>query len=129
MPTPKNAFRSTVIRARIDADVKERASHVLESMGLTLSDVLREVMVRLADDKKLPFRVRTSLGSVRAVSVGMINEDGFWTRKRALQAADHAKATDGLLAHEETLFLRSESLQGAVPLWPKDAFSDCEVNF
>jgi DNA-damage-inducible protein J len=123
--TPKNS----VVRARIDSALKDQASRVLEAMGLTVSDVLREIMVRVARDKKLPFKVRTSLGAVLDASVGVISEEQFWRRKHALQATDHAKAASGILQPEETLMIPSRLLQGAVPQWPRDAFAECEVLF
>lgn len=46
---------TTVVRARIDERVKEDASIVLESIGLTVSDAFRLMMVRIAADKRLPF--------------------------------------------------------------------------
>jgi len=118
-----------VVRARIDPRLKEQAARVLEAMGLTVSDVLREVMVRVANDKALPFQVRTALGGVRDVRIGTITEEQFWARKRALQASDHAKAARGTLRPEETLMICSRMLSGAVPRWPQDAFAECEVPF
>jgi addiction module RelB/DinJ family antitoxin len=121
--------KDAVVRARIDLGLKEQAARVLEAMGITVSDVLREVMVRVANDKELPFQVRTSLGGVRDVKIGTITEKQFWARKRALQASDHAKAASGTLQPEETLMIPSRMLHGAVPQWPEDTFAECEVAF
>ncbi len=46
---------NSVIRARIDDGVKAEASAVLAAMGLTVSDALRLLMVRIAAEKALPF--------------------------------------------------------------------------
>ena len=46
---------NTVVRARIDEHVKEEAAAVLESIGLTVSDAFRLMMVRIATEKALPF--------------------------------------------------------------------------
>jgi DNA-damage-inducible protein J len=46
---------NTVVRARIDEHVKEEAAAVLASIGLTVSDAFRLMMVRIAKDKALPF--------------------------------------------------------------------------
>ncbi len=46
---------NAVVRARIDAHVKEEAATVLASMGLTVSDAFRLMMTRIAREKKLPF--------------------------------------------------------------------------
>jgi DNA-damage-inducible protein J len=44
-----------VVRARIDKDIKDEASAVLASMGLTISDAFRMLLVRVAREKALPF--------------------------------------------------------------------------
>jgi DNA-damage-inducible protein J len=44
-----------VVRARIDEKTKKKATAVLKSMGLTPSDAVRMMMVRIATDKELPF--------------------------------------------------------------------------
>ena len=46
---------NSVVRARISEDIKKEASAVLESMGLTVSDAFRMMMVRIAREKALPF--------------------------------------------------------------------------
>ena len=53
MATERSA--STVVRARIDPDIKAEASAVLEAIGLTLSDAFRLMVVRIASEKRLPF--------------------------------------------------------------------------
>jgi len=49
----------TVVRSRIDQDTKERASEALAAMGLTISDAIRILLLRVADEKRLPFEVKT----------------------------------------------------------------------
>jgi DNA-damage-inducible protein J len=46
---------NTIVRARIDEHVKEEASAVLATIGLTVSDAFRLMMMRIAKDKALPF--------------------------------------------------------------------------
>ena len=48
---PANA----VVRARIDEHIKEEATIVLASMGLTVSDAFRIMLTRIAKEKALPF--------------------------------------------------------------------------
>lgn len=48
-----------VVRARIDEHTKEEAAAVLAAMGLTLSDAFRLMLVRIANDKVLPFEPLT----------------------------------------------------------------------
>ena len=46
---------NSVVRARINEHIKEEASVVLASMGLTVSDAFRLMLTRVAHDKALPF--------------------------------------------------------------------------
>ena len=46
---------NTVIRARIDPRIKKEAEAVLASIGLTVSDAFRLLMVKVAAEKALPF--------------------------------------------------------------------------
>lgn len=46
------------VRARIDESLKEEAAAVLADMGLTVSDVVRIVLTKVAKDKALPFEMR-----------------------------------------------------------------------
>ena len=46
---------NAVVRARIDAHVKEEAAAVLAAMGLTVSDAFRMMLVRIASEKAFPF--------------------------------------------------------------------------
>ena len=48
----------TVVRARIDSDTKARATEALHAMGLTVSDAIRLLMLRVAEEKRLPFAVQ-----------------------------------------------------------------------
>jgi DNA-damage-inducible protein J len=52
------ATADTYVRARIDSGTKELASDALEAMGLSISDAIRLLMLRIADEKRLPFEVR-----------------------------------------------------------------------
>jgi DNA-damage-inducible protein J len=49
-----NAF----VRARIDGALRDRAAAVLADMGLTVSDVVRIVLTRVAKERALPFEMR-----------------------------------------------------------------------
>jgi DNA-damage-inducible protein J len=48
----------TYVRARIDTNTKERAADALEAMGLSISDAIRLLMLRIADERRLPFDVK-----------------------------------------------------------------------
>ena len=55
----------TYVRARIDTATKERASEALESMGLSISDAIRLLMLRIADEHRLPFEVKVPNAKTR----------------------------------------------------------------
>lgn len=55
----------TVVRSRIDADTKRRASVALESMGLSISDAIRLLMFKIADEQRLPFDVKVPSKATR----------------------------------------------------------------
>lgn len=50
---------NAVVRARVDEHLKEEVAAVLAAMGLTVSDAVRLMMVRIAADKALPFEPLT----------------------------------------------------------------------
>ena len=59
----------TYVRARIDTRTKERAAKALEAMGLSISDAIRLLMLRVADERRLPFEVKVpNAGTRKAIS-------------------------------------------------------------
>jgi len=48
---------NSVVRARIDEQIKNEAAAVLKAMGLTVSDAFRLMMVKIAREKTLPFEL------------------------------------------------------------------------
>ncbi len=46
---------TTMIHVRLDEQVKQEASEALEAMGLSVSDAVRALLVRVAAEKALPF--------------------------------------------------------------------------
>jgi len=55
----------TYVRARIDSETKARASDALEAMGLSISDAIRLLMMRIADERRLPFEVKAPNAKTR----------------------------------------------------------------
>ena len=49
---------NTYVRARIDTATKVRAGKALNAMGLTVSDAIRLLMLRIADEHRLPFEIK-----------------------------------------------------------------------
>jgi len=46
---------NALVQTRIDAEVKDRATAVLERLGLTVSDAVRILLTRTANEGALPF--------------------------------------------------------------------------
>ncbi len=68
----------TVVRARVDREIKEQVSEALRAMGLCLSDAVRLMLIRVAEEKRLPFDVHvpnpTTIEAMKEI------EDGRGTR-------------------------------------------------
>ncbi|MFZ5693285.1 MAG: type II toxin-antitoxin system RelB/DinJ family antitoxin [Pseudomonadota bacterium] len=81
---------NALVQTRIDADIRDRASAVLESMGLTVSDAVRILLTRTANEGALPLELVTNSDAHDA-----------WFRAKVLEALedtqpdvsdDHAEA-------------------------------------
>jgi DNA-damage-inducible protein J len=48
---------NALVQTRVDADVRDRASLVLEGMGLTVSDAVRILLTRTANEGALPLEL------------------------------------------------------------------------
>ncbi len=77
----------SVVRARIDSQVKAEASDILKSLGLTLSDAYRMLLMRVVEEGSLPFAPlvpnKKTIDAMREVRSGKLST---------------AKATDDLFA-------------------------------
>jgi DNA-damage-inducible protein J len=73
---PANA----VVRARIDEHIKDEAATVLATMGLTVSDAFRMMLMRIAHDKALPFEPllpnATTIAAMREARSGNLRRAG-----------------------------------------------------
>jgi DNA-damage-inducible protein J len=54
------------VRARMDEQVRDEAAAVLEEMGLTVSDVIRITLTRVAKERALPFELKVPNAETRA---------------------------------------------------------------
>ncbi len=70
----------TVVRARIDTLTKNRATEALEAMGLSISDAIRLLLLRVADERRLPFEVRVPNAKTRKA---MVEAEGIIKNRRA----------------------------------------------
>ena len=57
--------QNTYVRARIDNVTKEKAADALADMGLSVSDAIRLLMLRIADERRLPFEVKAPNATTR----------------------------------------------------------------
>ncbi len=55
----------TVVRARIDSDTKQRAARALQAMGLSVSDAIRLLLIRVANEERLPFVLKVPNSATR----------------------------------------------------------------
>ena len=59
---------TTMVHTRIDQKTKDRAAKSLAAMGLSVSDAVRMLLVRVAAEKAIPFEVRVpNAVTVRAI--------------------------------------------------------------
>lgn len=68
---------NALVQTRIDAAVKERAAVVLEKLGITVSDAVRMLLTRTANEGALPFTLATDTAEYDA-----------WFRARVQEALD-----------------------------------------
>jgi len=65
---------TTMVHIRVDEKVKKRAAKTLAAMGMSISDAVRILLVRVAAEKALPFHVRvpnaTTVKAMQAVDRG-----------------------------------------------------------
>lgn len=54
------------VRARIDEQIRDEAADVLAELGLTVSDVLRMTLTRVARDRALPLELKVPNAETRA---------------------------------------------------------------
>ena len=72
------------VRARIDEAIKDEAAEVLAEMGLTVSDVVRMTLTRVAKERALPLELKIPNAETRA----------SMEESRAMMQARNARFTD-----------------------------------
>jgi DNA-damage-inducible protein J len=81
---------NATVRARIDENIKEEASAVLGAMGLTVSDALRMMLTRVANEKALPFEpLAPNKKTVAAIREARSKKLKAFKTTRALMASLH----------------------------------------
>lgn len=65
---------TTMVHVRVDERTKRRATKTLAAMGMSVSDAVRILLVRVAAEKALPFDVKvpnaTTVAAMRAADRG-----------------------------------------------------------
>ncbi|WCK02800.1 type II toxin-antitoxin system RelB/DinJ family antitoxin [Agrobacterium tumefaciens] len=84
------------VRARIDPALKDDATAVLDSLGLTVSDVMRMMLTRIAREKALPIELTqpnaetlAAIEEARAIAAARHNR--FVTAEALFEALDGNK--------------------------------------
>jgi DNA-damage-inducible protein J len=81
----------TYVRARIDMKTKKRAASALGAMGLSISDAIRLLMVRVADERRLPFEIKAPNAVTRKAMAELeVGKGKRFTSVEALMADLHA---------------------------------------
>ncbi len=57
--------QDSIVRARIDSVTKELAADALADMGLSISDAVRLLLIRVAHERRLPFEVKVPNATTR----------------------------------------------------------------
>lgn len=111
-------MKDAVVRARIDAALKEQAVAVLKENALDMSEAIRIFLQQVVRRQGLPFAVRDP------VVVRPISGKQARAMKRASQARDQALIAKGAVPAEAMLLLRPERLAGARVEWPEAPLID-----
>jgi len=78
---------NALIQTRIDPAVKERAAAVLGELGMTVSDAVRILLTRTANEGALPFTLATNVA-----------EHDTWFRAKVQEALDDPRPA---IPHDE----------------------------
>ena len=81
-----------LVQTRIDGAIKEEAAAVLAAMGLTVSDAVRLLLTKVAQDKALPFEPlipnETTIAAMRAARAGDVETVTLDGLRAAIRADD-----------------------------------------
>jgi DNA-damage-inducible protein J len=92
-----DSMNTDIVRSRVDPDLKRQAGKVLKEMGLTFSDAVRLMLIRVVEDRALPFALRAPNPVTEAALASAERGEGArFTSVSALMAdlTDDAAADD-----------------------------------
>lgn len=105
------------VRARIDPAIKNEATAVLATMGLTVSDLCRMALTRVAHEKRLPFNLEVPNEETRKAFEAIDNREGLLT-PRMRMICSGSWAYKCFSPYSRPLFKRTLSaLKNAVTTW------------
>lgn len=110
-------MKSQVVRARIEAGLKEQAAAVLKDNGLEFSDAIRLFLRQVVQKGGLPF-------AVRSAGVRVARPSKLWAMKRESQRRDQQLIACGQIQPDALMFLKPQNLEGARVQWPKVRLRD-----
>ncbi len=101
----KDMVLNDVVRARIDKRTKEEAEAVLAAMGLTVSDALRLLLIKVAREGALPFNPlipnEETIAAMKEARAGKTIKVGSADRRLSVlneEDRDHEEIQEGLQA-------------------------------
>ena len=74
---------NAVVRSRISIKVKDEATEVLNDIGLTVSDLMRIVLTRVAKERSLPFDLRPNALTQETMAKTARGEEVHWAEDAA----------------------------------------------
>jgi len=105
-------MKMSIVRARIDEELKTQACAVLASCGLEVSDAIRLFLRQVVIHRGLPFSVRNQ------VEVRVADPRKLRAMKQAAQARDRAIARQEDVSDGRMLLIRPDQVRGAEIKWP-----------
>ena len=83
----KMAANNALVQTRISPDIRDKAAAVLEGLGLTVSDVMRILLTRIANEGNVPIELTLKPADYDA-----------WFRSKVLEAVNDTRP---LVSHEQ----------------------------
>jgi DNA-damage-inducible protein J len=106
---------NALVQARIDEDIKDRATLVLEKQGLTISDAVRILLTRTANEGVVPL---TRTPTEAAIYKGDGSDFDAWFRAKVQEALDdprpgipHEEVKRRWAIRREELLKRAEAME------------------
>ena len=91
---------STMVHVRVDEKVKEEACATLAKMGISVSDAVRIMLIRIAEEKALPFEVRVPNATTVKAMQSADKKQGKRFRSSKALFEDLASISKGLVRNE-----------------------------